>query len=303
MNTYSLGIDLGGTQIKTVALDSAGTILFQDVSPTHNPLDPKDDWSNQVLLAVEKVEQSLGYTPSFIGVSSPGMAAADNSHIVSLPGRLLGLENLNWTQFLKRDFFVPVLNDAHAALMGELRLGAASTYDNVIFLTLGTGVGGGFTINGKLQSGSLGRAGHFGHTALNTTMPKDIKNSPGSIELMIGECTVKERTQGKFNSTKELVEAYLKGDDFASEIWLKSVYNLACAIASFINILDPQVVILGGGISKAGDALMSPLAKYMDEVEWRPQNHQVPIKLAQLGNTAGAIGAAFFAMHYDQVFV
>jgi len=298
---YAIGVDLGGTNIKLIATDPNGSILHEACYATHDKEGAFGRWSEKIGEAIEQIENKLSQKATWVGISAPGMTDREKRKIISLPGRLSGLEDLDWTNFLDRRRTVPVLNDAHAALYGESWKGSASNYKNVVFLTLGTGVGGAFSLDGKLQSGSLGRAGHFGHTCLDPDGELDIKNSPGSIELMIGECSVKKRTQGRFASTKDLVSAHLDGDAEASKIWLRSVYNLACALSSYINILDPEVILLGGGISKAGDALMNPLNEYMDKVEWRPQGHRVPIKFATLGNRAGALGAARYAMLHSVV--
>jgi glucokinase len=107
---------------------------------------------------------------------------------------------------------------------------------------------------------------------------------------------VSRRSGGRFTSTRNLVEAHLAGDTTATDIWLASVRSLARAIASFINILDPEVVIISGGIARAGDALFGPLDKMVEEFEWRPAGHCVRILPARLGEWAGAYGAAFHAM-------
>ncbi|MGH7457406.1 MAG: ROK family protein, partial [bacterium] len=224
------------------------------------------------------------------------LATRDHRAIAIMPERLKGLEGLDWTNFLARSNTVTVLNDAHAALYGEHWLGAAAGFENVILLTLGTGVGGAILSRGQLMTGTIGRAGHLGHICLDPNAPKDIVNLPGSIEMLIGDYTIFVRSRGLFHSTKELVEAHLAGDQSATDIWMKSVYALSCAIASLVNVLDPEAVIIGGGISSAADALFDPLRKFMDQVEWRPGGYRVKIIPAQLGDWAGAIGAARFAM-------
>lgn len=297
---YAIGIDLGGTNIKLLATDTQGKILKESRSPTHDRQAPDTSWAKRIADMINAMEEDMGKA-MWIGVSAPGMADREKRRIVSLPGRLNGLEGLDWTHFLQRERSVPVLNDAHAALYGESWKGSAREYRNVIFLTLGTGVGGAFSMNGQLQNGTLGRAGHFGHTCLDPDGQQDIKNTPGSIELMIGECTINERSGGKYSSTRELVEAHLAGEQDASTVWLRSVYHLACSIVSFVNIIDPEVVLLGGGISEAGAALLEPLNTFMDKLEWRPDGHKVPVKLATLGNHAGALGAARYAMLHSVV--
>src|SRR5207249_12254403 len=125
-----------------------------------------------------------------IGVSAPGLAARDERSIAVMPGRLSGLEGLDWTRFLDSPKPVPVLNDAHAALMGEAWLGAARGFRNVILLTLGTGVGGAAMVDGRLLRGHLGRAGHLGHVCLDPAGPPDCAGTPGSLEVAIGNGTL-----------------------------------------------------------------------------------------------------------------
>jgi glucokinase len=134
-------------------------------------------------------------------------------------------------------------------------------------------------------------AGHFGHVSLNPGGLADIVSTPGSLEDSIGDCTVKQRTDGRFESTTALVAAVRRGDKRASRIWLSSVEALAAAIVSLINVLDPERVILGGGITRAGATLLLPLKKFLDKFEWRPDGSKVRIVFARLGDRAGAFGA------------
>jgi glucokinase len=208
---------------------------------------------------------------------------------------LQGLEGLNWTDFLHASQVVPVLNDAHAALLGETWKGAARSYRYAVLLTLGTGVGGAILADGRLFKGCIGRAGHLGHISLNPDGPPDIVGTPGSLEDTIGNSSLKIRSKGRFTSTRELVEAHLKGDSGATEIWLRSVHNLAAGLTSIINAIDPEVIILGGGIAQAGPALFDPLADFMKRIEWKPKGHEVKIIPADLGDLAGPLGAIYNA--------
>jgi glucokinase len=119
---------------------------------------------------------------------------------------------------------------------------------------------------------------------------------PGALEYWIGNYNIGERSGGKFATTHALIDAYRAGDSVARELWLCSIRALACAIASLINILDPETVIIGGGVAQAADALFEPLRVELTEVEWRPGGHTVQVRPAQLGEWAGAIGAARTAL-------
>jgi glucokinase len=199
---------------------------------------------------------------------------------------------LDWTSYLGAAQPVPVLNDAQSALLGESWLGAAKGFTNVIMLTLGTGVGGAAMVDGHLLRGHIGRAGHLGHTSLDVNGPADVCGTPGSLEVAIGNCTIEERTHGRFKSTHDLVAAHLAADAEASSYWNQSVRALAAAIVSFINLFDPEAVIIGGGIARAGRALFEPLQQYVSEMEWRPGGHAARLLPAMLGELAGAYGAA-----------
>jgi len=151
-------------------------------------------------------------------------------------------------------------------------------------------------VDGHLLRGAMGRAGHLGHTVVDWLGPRDTCNAPGSLELFIGNKTIHARTGGKFATTHALVTAVESGDKEARTIWLKSVRALACAVASFVNILDPEAVIIGGGIARAGRTLFDPLRNFLNEVEWQPGGRQVQLLPAQLGEMAGAFGAAANAL-------
>lgn len=287
---YSLGLDLGGSSIKAVAVTTDGQTLARHNVPF--TADVPMEWAKTILSLAQRMQVEAGRPASFIGLSAPGLAAANGRAIACMPGRLHGLEGLDWTQFLGASQTVPVLNDAHAALLGEAWLGAARGFRHVILLTLGTGVGGAAMVDGKLLRGQHGRAGHLGHACVDVNGPPDITGMPGSLEVAIGNCTIAERSRGRFQTTHALVAAHLAGDADATHVWLKSLRDLACAIGSFINILDCEAVIIGGGIARCGPALFEPLRCFVSEVEWLPTGQAAKILPAELGEFAGAYGAA-----------
>lgn len=291
MEKIAIGIDLGCTHIKAILVKEDGTVLKEFREDTHEHND--QHWKNTVARIIKEFKSQNEIKA--IGLSAPGLANSTNTCIEFMPGRLPGLENFNWSDFTSERVYV--LNDAHAALMAEAKFGIAKNLKYVVMLTLGTGVGGGILIDGKLYQGVGQMAGHLGHVTVDARdSVKDVTNMPGSLEDAIGNLTIQERTKGKYETTWDLVKAFEAKDSFATEVWLSSIRKLAASIASFINVLSPELVIIGGGISKAEELLLKPLNDYLSQFEWRPGGKQTPIRLAHFSDLAGALGAAGFAL-------
>lgn len=292
--TYAIGLDVGGTNTKLVAVDPSGQALWRARIAT--PSASAEALAEAVRQVVGAAQDQLG-TAAAIGVASPGLVRQGAHTVHWMQGRMAAVQGLDWQVALRWPQPVPVVNDARAALIGETWIGAAQGLRNVLLLTLGTGVGGAAMVDGHVLAGHLGRAGHLGHVTVDATGSRDIVNTPGSLEDAIGDCTVAERSGDRFPTTAALVAAAQTGDAAARDVWLVSVQRLAAAIASFINVLDPQCVLLGGGIaSHAWDALIEPLEQWLDAYEWRPDGAATPIVATRLGDEAGAIGAARHAM-------
>ena len=290
-----IGIDVGGTMIKGVLIDLSGKVLHQESVPT-NDKESSPEWMNAAREMHGMLKQKSGCEDCITGISAPGIANSRHSAIAFMPGRLAGIENFNWGEYLGgQEVFV--LNDAHAALMAESSFGAGKGLRNIVLLTLGTGVGGGILINGELYTGKGLMAGHLGHITLNSAVDETgITGSPGTLEQAIGNTTVARRSAGRFDSTSQLVDAYKNGDSYAAWVWLDSVRKLALAICSISNAISPDAVILGGGITNAGDSLYKPLTGFLDIYEWRPGGKQTIILQAQYSELSGAVGAAAFAI-------
>ena len=287
---YAVGFDIGVTNVKTVCVAPGGEVLVRESFQTRAE---SPDWPRRIASRFAELERRHGPAAA-VGIAAPGVARADGTSIRWMRGRLTEVQGLNWGEFIGRR--VPVLNDAQAALAGEAWIGAARGATNVILLTLGTGVGGAAIVDGHLLRGHLGRAGHLGHICLDLNGEPDIVNTPGSLEQMVGNYTIAERSGGRFKDTHDLVAAYVRGNADARRIWDRSLDALACGIASLMNVLDPEFVIIGGGIAIAGDVLVRPLQDRLRRVSWSLDGEQVQIVPAALGEFAGAIGAARHAL-------
>jgi glucokinase len=288
----TIGIDLGGTRIKGVVIDAAGNVLHQTYTPTNDG--EGEIWKEAIAKTVHELRQKVPGEKIAVGISAPGLPNKENTTIAFMPGRLDGLENFVWSDYLNCSAYV--LNDGVAALVAESKTGAAKNSVNAIMITLGTGVGGALLINKQPYQGSFNKAGHIGHMVIDSNGDADVTNMPGSLEECIGNCTVEKRSKGKFTSTHELLEAYRNDDEFAKQVWLVSVKKLAIGLASASNFISPDTIVVGGGIAEANDDLFLPLNKWFDEFEWQPGGIRPQIVKAVHGDLAGAIGAACFAM-------
>lgn len=290
----SIGIDLGGTNIKAALLDTQSASTLATLSKPTRDGEFENDvprFAVTVREIVAEFEVQAGCKLA-VGLSAPGLANPNGQCIDWMPGRMHGLEKFVWSDFLERD--CRVLNDAHAALLGEVWCGAAKQMQDAFMLTLGTGVGGAIWSGGRLLKGKIGRAGHLGHISIDSKAPCDNCNTPGSLEDAIGNQTIAQRGEGRYANTLALLDAYAEGDEHAKKVWLTSVRQLAAGIASLINVLDPEVVIIGGGIATgAKDRLFIPLQQALDGFEWRPGGNQARIVPAMLGDNAGCLGSVF----------
>jgi glucokinase len=288
MNATAIGIDLGGTRIKGVVIDAEGRIIAQRYYPVEG-----DNWKQVIIDTVEELRSTVpGH--HLVGISAPGIPDEENSCIAHMPGRLQGLERLLWNKVLGTN--ACVANDAIAAMAAEARFGAAKNTRHAVLMTLGTGVGGAILMNGQIYQGAFQKAGHAGHISVDHEGEPDITGMPGSLEDAIGNCTIQKRSLGRYNDTHDLVKDYQKGDYFAQWVWLSSIRKLSIAIASITNLLSPEMIILGGGITEAGDLLFKPLRQFLSLYEWRAGGQQTTVLKTEFGDLAGAIGAAGFAM-------
>jgi len=288
----TIGIDLGGTRIKGVVIDAIGNVLHQTYTPTNDG--EGEIWKEAIAKTVHELRKKVPGEKIAVGISAPGLPNKENTTIAFMPGRLDGLENFVWSDYLNCSAYV--LNDGVAALVAEAKTGAAKNSTNAIMITLGTGVGGALLINKQPYQGSFNKAGHIGHMVIDSNGDADVTNMPGSLEECIGNCTVEKRSKGKFTSTHELLGAYRNDDEFAKQVWLLSVKKLAIGLASASNFISPDTIVVGGGIAEANDDLFLPLNKWFDEFEWQPGGIRPQIVKAIHGDLAGAIGAACFAM-------
>lgn len=299
-NDVVLGIDLGGTEIKFSLFSLHSMELLNSWKKLTMDDEQRDGLPAFAVTIREeafKIKDNPEYSLKNVGLAAPGLPDRDNASIEFMPGRLKGLEKLLWTEFLDLEVDVKVINDGQAALLAEVWKGSAVGVENAVMMSIGTGVGGAIFADNRLLKGHIGRAGHLGHASVDYRGKGDICNTPGSIEDAIGQVTLYERSFNRFSDFHELNMGLKSGDPAAQLTWENMLRALAANIVSIINIIDPEVFILGGGIVRSNESLIPELKPWIDEFEWRPANHSVSIVEAKLGQDAGSFGAAYSAIN------
>ncbi len=309
---YYAGIDLGGTFIKCGIIDSTGRLLKKgSVATSGEYSDIAKDMAN---LALNLAEEA-GVTLSGIGIGAPGTVDGKN-------GVILYSNNLHWNNVpLSKDIEkitgvkVSMTNDANAAALGEYAFGAGKQYDNIIFITLGTGVGGGIVIDGRLYEGLGGAGAELGHTVIHVNGESCTCGRKGCLEAYTaasalvrqGKAYMKEHDDTLLHELcdgnidelngKIFFDAVRKGDAGANEVYDKYLDYLSIGLVNFANIFRPDAIILGGGISAEGELLTKPLEERMNrDIYGGNEYAHVKILTSNLANDAGLFGAAKLVM-------
>ncbi|USS87570.1 ROK family glucokinase [Fructilactobacillus hinvesii] len=314
-----IGIDLGGTTTKMAFLNQQGEILEKWRILT----DVSDDGSHIVENIIKSIQQHIedsGKTSSdFIGIGmgTPGTVDREN-------GTVSEAYNLNWAktqpirQKIQEGLGLPfdLDNDANVASLGEYWKGAGSLEEDVVFVTLGTGVGGGVIANGKLLHGVNGGAGEIGHITVQPSGYQCTCGKQGCLETYAsatGIVRVAADMAKEFNGTSRLAELeqtdekitsklifYLadNGDILANQVVDRICFYLGLALSDIGNTLNPASIVIGGGVSNAGNTLLQPTTKYFQANAFPSIRDSTKLKLAELGNDAGVIGAASMALQF-----
>lgn len=310
---YYVGIDLGGTNIVAGVVDEKYNIVAKASTKTNCPRPEKEIADDMAKMAIQAVENA-GLTMDqieWIGVGTPGIANSETG-IIEYSNNL-GFKNTPMVEYIRQTIDKPVFieNDANAAAYGEYVAGAAKGSKNAVCITLGTGVGGGIIIDGKIYSGSNFAGAEIGHTVIEVDgaqcscgrkgcfeayssatglirMTKEaIAENPDGVMAKMAEKNGKVTARTSFDSMRE-------GDEAAKVIVDKYIKYLAAGITNTINIFQPDVLCIGGGVCNEGDALLLPVkAIVKEEVYTRNSEKNTEIVIAKLGNDAGIIGAAF----------
>ena len=305
---YYLGVDVGGTNIAVGIVDENNAIIAKASHPTPVPCS-EDAFCDAILAvcndALAKAGLTLDDVP-WIGIGCPGT-------VNRATGIIEFANNLYFKNFKLRDMMaertngklVILENDANAAAYGEYQAGALAGADNALAITLGTGVGGGIIIDGKLYTGCNSLAGELGHIVIRQGGEPCGCGRRGCLEAYSSAAALVKfahraldagresslRENGPALNAKHICDAVDAGDALACELFETYCDDLACGLSSFINIFQPECIVLGGGLAGYGEKLLAPLRRRIEKETFRGDTN-TELVLASLGNDAGLVGAA-----------
>ena len=295
-----LGVDLGGTNIKAALVNSEGEILCEANTPTNLPRPAEAVCDDIAALCLQLAE---GKDVAGVGVGCPGTVDG---------GTVLYSNNLDWHDFAMEEYLaqktglpVAVGNDANVAALGEQWRGGGRGFDNIVMVTLGTGVGGGIIIDSKIIAGYHGAGGEIGHACVNHNEVRpcncgnhgcleQYSSATGVVRCMKKLLDANPDTactlRGKDFEAKDVFDAARAGDALAAREVDEMASTLGMALANIAATTDPEMFMIGGGVARAGEILFNPLVRHYKEYAFQSCK-ETPIKAASLGNDAGIYGA------------
>lgn len=311
---YFLGIDLGGTKIEAAIVDEAGYILNSS-----RVLTRAEEGLNMVLKRMCDLLDEVISTAGLMNKDISGLGIGVPGAVNQAEGMIYFLTNLpGWNRFPAREYFqsyyhipVTINNDANAAAVGEHLFGSGIGVKHMIYITVSTGIGGGIIIDGKVLNGACGSGGEIGHMVLEPNGRKCNCGNMGCWETIssgsaIAEIIIDKLSSGEKSLITELVslkdikaehvfKARQMGDKLSIEVTDKALDYLGLGIANLVNIINPERIIIGGGVSKVGDLLFERVRYKVQELAFGPARN-VMIQPASLYFKTGVIGAAALAM-------
>lgn len=310
MKNFYLGIDLGGTGVKIAIVDEKGNIVEHTGFPSSSPCDPVDI-ADQIVHHSKKLSH-------YRKVKSIGVGVAGD--IDQVKGVVRFSPNLGWKNVKFRDLLakglkknINVDNDANVAALGAFWLESKGKAKNMICVTLGTGVGGGIVIDGKIYVGATGSAGEIGHITIEPRGPRCNCGNHGCIEKFIGAPNLSALgrdavTKGKSKIIAKLIDGDLKrvspeilcmaaslGDKHAKEIWKTAGERLGIVLADLINLLNPEMIVLAGGVSKAGRLITEPMQETIYKRAYHTPARACKVVISKYTQKLGVVGAALLA--------
>jgi len=306
---FIIGIDLGGTNLKIALLDLRYQIKDKEVLNTQKFI-KKENLICAIIDSINKIIENNKLSRANIlgvGLGLPGPIDYEKGIVHFFPN-IPGWREVKLKTILERKLRLPVFvdNDAKLMSLAEYKLGAAKGSRNTVCITLGTGVGGGIIINGSLYRGVSNASGEIGHMPINEKGPRCNCGGRACLETYIGNNRILKEAKRLFRRDITLEElSYLAGKQNrqAQTIWLRVAGRLAVALVGVVNLLNPDCIVIGGGVAGAGKILFDNIRKIIARQAMSVQAGHVKVFKAKLGNNAGLIGAAILVRENAKVSV
>lgn len=298
---YFFGVDVGGTFTKVALVDEKLRLIakdkFSSAGFSNKPFFAKTLKQNLYSILAQQGIPAAGIRG--IGVGVPGPVDFQKGVVLSLTN-IGGWDRFPLAGFLKKHFPFPVLveNDANCMALAETRLGAARGASCALCVTLGTGVGGGIILGKEIYRGPYFLGGEIGHMPLSSDGPACQCGGKGCLERFVGNRALESKARSLFGraiSLEDVSRLAKKRDPKALAFWRQAGGVLGLAISGIVNVLNPEVVVLGGGVAEAGEVLFGAVRKAVRRHSMKQLKSRVRIKKALLGNDAGVLGAAILA--------
>jgi glucokinase len=301
-----LALDIGGTKLAAGVVSSDGRVLAFAVEPT--PAEEGPERGLQRLFDLgRRVLADAGLEPQQLGGVGIGCGGPLDSTrgVLLAPLHLPGWRDVPVTALAESAFGVPAAleNDGTAAAAGTHRWGAGRGTRTMVYLTVSTGVGGGVVADGRLYEGAMGNGSELGHITVDWRgRPCRGCGRRGCLEAYVSGTSIAERAQEaglEETSGEAVAAAALDGDSIAQAVWDETIEALACGLTSIVNAFEPELVVVGGGVSRSGEQLLGPVRTKVHEQALTPAGRAVRLVRSALGEHVGVVGAA--AIVYDRV--
>lgn len=292
------GVDVGGTFTKVALVDDKSRLIAKDKFSSEG-FSNKPFFAKTLKTNLSSILAEHGFSLKDVrglGIGVPGPVDFDKGVVLSLTN-IRGWDRFPLAAFLKRYFSVPVLieNDANCMALAEARLGAARGVSSALCVTLGTGVGGGLILGKRIYRSPYFLGGEVGHMPISVKGPVCQCGGRGCLERFVGNRALLKKARVLFKkdiSLEEVTRLADRHDEKASAFWQETGSLLGMAIAGVVNVFNPEVVVVGGGVAEAGGALLGSIRKAVLRHAMKQLKAKVKIKKAALGNDAGVLGAA-----------
>lgn len=295
----TIGIDLGGSRIKAAILSEAGSTVSQMIKPIASRID-YDPILKQLVEIVQGLLDQDQHRVNGIGLGVAGLLDRERHTVLTSPN-IPALNGRHPAGDLESQtgLSASMDNDANLMAIGEGQLGGAKGFSHYIAITLGTGVGGAIISEGKLLRGFNGGGGEIGHILVNPDGPRCNCGANGCLEAYVGQAGIKRYSSRypRFEGIglKELNQKAIEGDEDAREVFAYVGIILGAGLSGLVNILNPECIVIGGGVAAAGDFLFKPLHKEIHQRAFKVYRDGLQIRSAELGNWAGVVGAGLIA--------